>query len=1035
MPFTLIADNISIGRLTIDRPEKKSIHINNLALSGRLAEHTLTADTLHLQWQNFKVQAEGRMELTENYPLQLTGQISPVDALQKLAITSRFVLDGDLLNARLNSTLSQPVGSKITGNLSFLTRKFPLDLRLKWEQIQLPFSSEQPMFFLANGDMKIGGFWPDYKITGSTETSGPELPVTMATLAGNLNVKRLDFNPLHFKTLNGDITASGSLKFDHGLEWKSAVQASNIELDRFWSIPKTLANGTLQVNGRTNNGLTTVQADEINLHGITGGFPYTLTGDIHRMADKTLRLHTVEIRNQSNTLTTNGTLGEDSNASIFFSLREPGMFHPDLKGDLHGDLKLTGNIRSPQVNGSASAGTLWFKKVRVINSRVTGKLRTNSDEVSELKIAAQSAASGKHNLQDLVITLSGTPDKHFLQAQFNGDPVSVSSVKMSGKLDKYKNWIGKIYKTSAAISGHPVELDTPLELTWVQGRRAVAMQPHCWTIQESSVCIESPALIGKDGTLDFSIDRFDLTTLNAFTPEAIAAEGILQSRGVFKWHEFKRPRAELTTNIFGGKLTVQPPEATRPVIFNLSAADMLITTQRDKILSTLNVNTDKTGAIAANIEIGLDKRGYPINGAITLAESPVPWISEYFPAIAFNKGTVSSSFRLGGTLEAPLVDGQISLRDAAIDSPKVPTPLDNIQLQVSVTNDNIGVKGSADSNGRPLTVDGNAVLKNNDWTASLNLQADQLNITHKYLDSAVVSPDLKIHLTKDSMAVSGRIKVPRASVNIPKLDDTGIPISGDIVIVDAAAKNNLTLDQRSTHPVRADIDIQLGNRVSFTGYGIDADLHGNVNVKIKPKRIPELLGEIAIDRGTYRSYGQSLVVREGRINFVGPLDQTNLSVEAVRDTGQVLAGLRVEGSLNAPQTTLFSEPPLPEESILPYLVLGRPIDLGAASADDSQLIANAALFMGITNGRSLTQTLASNLGIDEFTLSAAGTGEDTQVQLSGKLNDRLLVRYGLGVFNSVNTLFLRYDLAEKLYLETTQGLEKAVDLFYSFEFD
>jgi translocation and assembly module TamB len=90
--------------------------------------------------------------------------------------------------------------------------------------------------------------------------------------------------------------------------------------------------------------------------------------------------------------------------------------------------------------------------------------------------------------------------------------------------------------------------------------------------------------------------------------------------------------------------------------------------------------------------------------------------------------------------------------------------------------------------------------------------------------------------------------------------------------------------------------------------------------------------------------------------------------------------------------------------------------------------------MGISNGRSFSQNIAENLGIEDFYLTATGTGDETQVMLSGRLNNRLLVRYGVGVFNAVSTLFLRYDLAEQLYIETTQGLEKAIDIFYSFEF-
>ena len=90
--------------------------------------------------------------------------------------------------------------------------------------------------------------------------------------------------------------------------------------------------------------------------------------------------------------------------------------------------------------------------------------------------------------------------------------------------------------------------------------------------------------------------------------------------------------------------------------------------------------------------------------------------------------------------------------------------------------------------------------------------------------------------------------------------------------------------------------------------------------------------------------------------------------------------------------------------------------------------------LGVKTGQKVSTTLARNLGIDNFSLSAWGTGEDTQILLSGRINDRLLVRYGVGIFNENNSLYLRYDLDDKLYLETTQGLESAVDLFYSFDF-
>jgi len=65
---------------------------------------------------------------------------------------------------------------------------------------------------------------------------------------------------------------------------------------------------------------------------------------------------------------------------------------------------------------------------------------------------------------------------------------------------------------------------------------------------------------------------------------------------------------------------------------------------------------------------------------------------------------------------------------------------------------------------------------------------------------------------------------------------------------------------------------------------------------------------------------------------------------------------------------------------------------------------------------------------------ARGTGDDTELVVSGRLNDKLLVKYGRSVFDTESTLYLRYDLTKKLYVEAAEGVEQAVDLFYEFSF-
>jgi len=112
--------------------------------------------------------------------------------------------------------------------------------------------------------------------------------------------------------------------------------------------------------------------------------------------------------------------------------------------------------------------------------------------------------------------------------------------------------------------------------------------------------------------------------------------------------------------------------------------------------------------------------------------------------------------------------------------------------------------------------------------------------------------------------------------------------------------------------------------------------------------------------------------------------------------------------------------------------LGR--DINQASDQEADLLATAAIALAVRGGKTVGSGLASRLGVEEFALESRGSGNDAELVVSGRLNDRLLLRYGRGVFNAEKTLYLRYDLTKKLYLEAAQGAERAADLFYSFEF-
>lgn len=120
-----------------------------------------------------------------------------------------------------------------------------------------------------------------------------------------------------------------------------------------------------------------------------------------------------------------------------------------------------------------------------------------------------------------------------------------------------------------------------------------------------------------------------------------------------------------------------------------------------------------------------------------------------------------------------------------------------------------------------------------------------------------------------------------------------------------------------------------------------------------------------------------------------------------------------------------------QEQALSYLVLGRPLN---SSGEDNNMLAEAALGLGLMGSAGLTGGLASNLGIDDFQLDTQGTGNKTSVVASGNLTERLSLRYGVGVFEPANTIALRYKLSKKVYLEAASGLASSLDIFYKRDF-
>src|SRR5699024_3416322 len=114
-------------------------------------------------------------------------------------------------------------------------------------------------------------------------------------------------------------------------------------------------------------------------------------------------------------------------------------------------------------------------------------------------------------------------------------------------------------------------------------------------------------------------------------------------------------------------------------------------------------------------------------------------------------------------------------------------------------------------------------------------------------------------------------------------------------------------------------------------------------------------------------------------------------------------------------------------------LLGRPLE--GASGGEKNLVAKAALALGGGRANKGLGGVGETLGLDEIGIgSEAGHGAEDAAFMVGKyLTPKLYISYGIGLFNSVATLSLRYALNSHWKLESsTSSIATGADIIYSF---
>jgi translocation and assembly module TamB len=285
-------------------------------------------------------------------------------------------------------------------------------------------------------------------------------------------------------------------------------------------------------------------------------------------------------------------------------------------------------------------------------------------------------------------------------------------------------------------------------------------------------------------------------------------------------------------------------------------------------------------------------------------------------------------------------------------------------------------------------------------------------------------PRLDLTFDGSTRRLTGEVVIPRGRLGFPEIPEAAVTPSDDVVIV-----GDTLVEKAPRIPFGTDITVTIGRDVFFNGFGFSANLLGDVNIVQDPGGEPRGRGEIQFINGTFRSFGQELRIEPGRLLFNGPIDDPGVDARAfVRASDGTEAGFRIGGTVQNLDVTTYSRPPRSDSDIMAYILFGRPMD--QTSGTEGNEASNAAAVLG---ANMLAMSLAPSLGLDEARIDAGSSQNKAQFVVGKYVSPRLFLGYGVGIYEPISTLRIRYLLSARWSIEAITGDQQSTDLLWRIE--
>ncbi len=423
-----------------------------------------------------------------------------------------------------------------------------------------------------------------------------------------------------------------------------------------------------------------------------------------------------------------------------------------------------------------------------------------------------------------------------------------------------------------------------------------------------------------------------------------------------------------------------------------------------------------------------EKLGVQIDGELDGVGSykgDLTTIATYLPPdLQSLEGAVDASFALDGTISEPQISGKINIDDGAYTELRSGLNLIGLHAQAHTTKESDIINIIFTGGGRGVNQSGDDTLKlagvltlDDTPTIKADLTLDRVRVSARPVSSATASGSIRIEGPLDAITTTGDIIVNELNADIISPKDTGLV---DIDVVNIHEGEPSVIFNAPTPPLTFDVEIQADDRVFVRGRGIESEWRVDVQLT-GDAQDPVVIGELNLRRGWFDFSGRRFNLVSGKIVFDrlvanDPLITLRAEHQTVDGMTAIIA---ISGRTTSPTISLQSNPVLPTEDILAFMLFGKPAQELTALESLQAAQALAALSgVGPFGGKSATGSVRQALRLDLLNFDIDPERGGGALTVGKYVADKLFVSATQDAQGQNGSVRIQYEITNSIAVET-----------------